>query len=573
MGSELVRRALALVGVVIVAAGGAAGLTWNHVGRPVAAPSNPVHRDIESGPDPGATTVMARPTTAGTTVQRLASPAAVRRALASQTLAPKPRYLALFVLDGGKPDYLKVRNTPNLHALMARGTVYRNAFDGILESETPTGHATIGTGSPPNKDGILSFGWANSDNNRTTDLFDPGFIRKGGMEQIMSQAGAPSIATLIHANEPNARVVALSGHKYYAADALGGPDADAIIYYQGTPDGKYAPISTVGHAPPRSLLQEKSLTLPTTHLKVGAEDRLTMHLARETFRVMRPTALLVNLPEFDWPLGHVWGADRDRKDVRTLMQDFDRDLGSLMAEYYKAGILNQTLFVVTADHGFAPIYHQVTKQVLQAAVAKSGAKIISDTYHTAAYMWLDNLSQAPAAAAQIALLKNRYIQSVYFKERAANGYDYVRASGLQGFHTAGMEAANQYLLHSFDGVTGPEVVTFFAEDTASLPGGEAHWKGDHGGADWYSQHVPLVFSGAGAAHGVHTEPVRLQDIAPTALALMGIAPTGMSGIPLADAMIHPSPAQIKQQRAVARSLRPVVAALQDEARREIQAGL
>jgi hypothetical protein len=485
----------------------------------------------------------------------------------------RPQYLVLFVIDGARPDYLDVPGTPNLHALMAHGTVYRTAFDGILESETPAGHATIGTGSPPNKDGILSFGWANSDNNRTMDLFDPNFVQKGGMEQIMSQAGAPSIASLIHADNPNARVVALSGHKYYAADALGGPDADAIIYYQGTPSGKYAPVSTAGHSPPSALLRDSSLTLPTTHLPTTAEDHLTMHLAEATFRTMRPTALLINVPEFDWPLGHVWGADRDRKAVVKLMQAFDRDLGRLEGEYRKAGILDKTLFVVTADHGFAPIYHQVTKTELDDAVARSGAKIISDTYHTAGYMWLDDLSRAPAAAAQIAALKNPYIQSVYFKERTGAGFDYVRASGPQGFHASGMEAANQYLLRSFNGVKGPDVVAFFDEDTASLPGGEAAWKGDHGGADWQSQHVPLVFSGPGVATGVRAEPVRLEDIAPTALALMGISPTGMSGVPLADAMLHPSPAERARQRAVASRLGPIVSSLKQEARLELQAGL
>lgn len=572
------RGFLAFGAVIATVAGGATALTWSQTTHHLTAAPNPVHRDVESGPSP--TTVprkssraqgRAAPTRSANA--RHTATSTVRPTATASALNTQPKYLVLFVIDGGKPDYLNVPKTPNLHALMKAGTVYQNAFDGILESETPAGHATIGTGSPPNKNGILSFGWANSDNNRTTDLFDPNFVQKGGMEQIMSQAGAPSIASLIHANEPNARVVALSGHKYYAADALGGPDADAIIYYEGTPSGKYAPVSTVGHSPPKSLLEEKSLTLPTTHLAVGAENRLTMHLAQETFRAMHPTALLVNLPEFDWPLGHVWGADRDRKDMNTLMQDFDHELGALRDEYRRAGILNKTLFVVTADHGFARIYHQVSQTVLDAAVAKSGAKIISDTYHTAAYMWLDTLSKAPAAAAHIAALKNPYIQSVYFKERTGSTYDYVRASGPDGFRTAGVEAANQYLLRTFDGTTGPDVVTFFTEDAASLPGGEAGWKGDHGGADWYSQHVPLVFSGAGVARGVRTEPVRLEDIAPTALALMGIPPTGMDGTPLADAMAHPSLRQVKRQREVSSALEPIVTSLRQEATLEARAGL
>jgi arylsulfatase A-like enzyme len=538
---------------------------WMNWAQPAAAPLNSVHRDVESGPSP-----TAKPASSPTSTRPTARHGSSRRHISA--VVSKPDYLVLFVIDGGRPDYLKVSHTPNLHALMRRGSVYTNAFAGILESETPSGHATIGTGSPPNKDGILSFAWANSDNNRTTNLFDPNLVQKGGMERIMNAAGAPSIAGLIHASKPNAQVVALSGHKYYAADAIGGPDADAIIYYQGTPDGKYAPVSTVGHSPPRSLLRDPSLTLPTTHLPTGAEDHLTMHLAEKTVHAIHPTALLVNLPEFDWPLGHVWGADRDRKAVVKLMRGFDRDLGTLEAEYRKAGILDRTLFVVTADHGFAPIYHQVTKDVLQAAVAKTGAKIISDTYHTAAYMWLDDPSKASAAAGQIALLGNPYIQSVYFKEHTSSGYDYVRASGPQGFRAAGMEAANQYLLHTFDGVRGPDVVTFFTETTASLPGGEANWKGDHGGADWESQHVPLVFSGPGVNSGVRSEPVRLQDIAPTALSLMGISPTGMAGIPLADAIKHPGRGAVARQRELTKTLQPVVASLKTEAAREVAAG-
>jgi hypothetical protein len=47
----------------------------------------------------------------------------------------------------------------------------------------------------------------------------------------------------------------------------------------------------------------------------------------------------------------------------------------------------------------------------------------------------------------------------------------------------------------------------------------------------------------------------------------------MAGIPLADAMAHPSADQVKRQRSVARSLQPVVASLKEEARLETRAGL
>jgi hypothetical protein len=167
-------------------------------------------------------------------------------------------YLVLFVLDGARPDYFNVPGIPHIRALMKHGTQYTNAFAGILESETPTGHASISSGSNPSADGILSFAWANEDNT-TVNLFDPANIRNGQMERILHNAPAPSIAGLVHAADPSAEVVALGGHKYYADDALGGPSANVIMYYQGTPKGKFAPTFVPGHAPPPAVLQAPGL--------------------------------------------------------------------------------------------------------------------------------------------------------------------------------------------------------------------------------------------------------------------------------------------------------------------------
>src|SRR5207245_52253 len=80
---------------------------------------------------------------------------------------------------------------------------------------------------------------------------------------------------------------------------------------------------------------------------------------------------LINEPEFDWPLGHVYGGIVDPAKVITLMQAFDRDLGMIERAYRRAGILQQTLFVVTADHGMAPITRFVPSTVITQAVARA----------------------------------------------------------------------------------------------------------------------------------------------------------------------------------------------------------
>jgi Type I phosphodiesterase / nucleotide pyrophosphatase len=136
--------------------------------------------------------------------------------------ASRAKYVVLFVLDGAQPSYLHISGIPHVKALMRNGTEYTNAWAGILESETPSGHATIGSGSQPRNDGILSFDWANSDN-IPVSVFNENAIRSGHMENMMKTAPSPSIASLVHRENPKAKVVALSGYKYYAADAIGGP--------------------------------------------------------------------------------------------------------------------------------------------------------------------------------------------------------------------------------------------------------------------------------------------------------------------------------------------------------------
>lgn len=510
----------------------------------------------------------ARPTTAA----RDRSTVRKRRQSRAQLSVSKPLYLVLFVLDGARPDYFNVPGIPHIRALMRSGTRYTNAFAGILESETPSGHASIGTGSLPRQDGILSFNWANSDNT-TVDLFNPSLVRSGLLEHIMANAHVPTLAGKVHASDPGAQVVALSGHKYYAADAMGGPNANVIMYYSGTPDGHFAPTAIPGHLPPAGILTQPDLATNTTHLPPGVEDHLAMKLDLATFARLHQRVTLMNVPEFDWPLGHVDGANRDPALVKTLMQDFDHDLAKLENIYRRDGILNRTLFVITADHGFAPIYHTISATDIQNAVAASGTSIISDSYHTAAYLWLRDHTKAAVAAENIAKLQNPYVQSVYFKETIPGGYDYVRASGPELFHVPGAEVANQYLLQTFDGPAGPDVVAFFTEESASNPGGQETWKGDHGGNDWEAQHIPLILSGPGVRSGkVSGYPAQLMDIAPTVLSLMHTSYAGMQGTPLANAMDVTSPAAMARQQAVRNVRLPVVSALQAESRLELAAG-
>jgi predicted AlkP superfamily pyrophosphatase or phosphodiesterase len=480
-------------------------------------------------------------------------------------------YLVLIVVDGGRPDYLNAPKTPNLHALMKNGTQYTNAIAGLLESETPSGHAAIATGSLPKYNGIPGFWWANSDN-MTVNLFSPAKILAGDMEKVIKSSGATTIAGLVHRKNMNARVVALSGNKYYAADAIGGPNADTIMYFAS--DGKHlSPRFIPGHPPPSGVLQSRGLSIPAKGYALGAIDHVAMNLAIDTFQRERQQVTLINLPEFDWPLGHVYGANKDPRDVNTLMQGFDRDLGAMETAYAKAGVLSRTIFVVTADHGFTPLVHRVPQSEITNAVTKAGTSVLSQTSTTGEYVWLRNEPKATAVGANIAKLGDPFIQSVYARVHTRTGFLYQRVSSSKSLLTASEGAANQYLLQSFAGQNAPDVVVLFPEGVGVEPKGQASWKADHGGASWQAQHIPLVISGPGVRKGVvSSSPARLMDLAPTTLTLMGVPVIGMKGIPLADAFARSPASATPTQQAINRQLLPLVKAMQQESSLETRAG-
>jgi arylsulfatase A-like enzyme len=105
-------------------------------------------------------------------------------------------------------------------------------------------------------------------------------------------------------------------------------------------------------------------------------------------------------------------------------------------------------------------------------------------------------------------------------------------------------------------------VTLLDAQSSFFVSGSPHWKGNHGGGDWESQHLPLLIAGAGANPGfVSTSPARLEDIAPTVLTMMGVNPKGMQGTVLSDAMLSPNAADMAAQVSLNDKLLPVVDAL------------
>jgi len=306
---------------------------------------------------------------------------------------------------------------------------------------------------------------------------------------------------------------------------------------------------------------------PTIHLADGGEDHLATNLALATFAQMQPRIMMINYPEVDWPLGHVDGGNLDPSVVQTDMREFDADLARIEAAYQKAGILNRTLFVITADHGMMPIDRFIPSTVVSNAVSQAGTTAPDIASNTADYVWLADPTKAQTVADNVLRVNDSGIQSAYYLTTQNGTPKYVSANPSSV--SVAEENANQYLLDALLNGHQPAVVVF-GKEGATFSDPTSKWKADHGGNSWESQHIPLILAGPGIRQGVVTSaPVELQDVAPTVLTAMGVAPTGMDGQPLADALSHASPAVQKASAAKAQWLAPITAAIQAQSNTDL----
>jgi hypothetical protein len=130
-------------------------------------------------------------------------------------------------------------------------------------------------------------------------------------------------------------------------------------------------------------------------------------------------------------------------------------------------------------------------------------------------------------------------------------------------------AANQYLLRTFLGPNGPDLAVLFTQGAVEVPPPNL-WKGDHGGADWQSQHIPLVIAGPASGATTSQIPGPIDRHRSTVLSMMDVPHNRMQGLALADAM-NAVLRKVSAQRTMGQESSPLVSALERESRLETAA--
>jgi Type I phosphodiesterase / nucleotide pyrophosphatase len=535
----------------------------------------------------------------GASMLAACSPAANLGApIATGTVPPATaKYLAVVIVDGCRPDYLSYGHLPNLRAMLGRGTFYTNAWSGITQAITPACHASLNTGLfPKNDGGILGFWWENPNNQRygecanLADSRDPSrpegrtAIDADSLSRLLKQSQSPTMAGLLKQVDPTAKVYTSSGVKFYAADAAGGPDADYITYYWNDGPNTYRPLSIPGHELPPGILDDPSLrtnNYTTMNYGVtgqpaaghpGLQDTLVVDLATKVIRQQRPRIVILNLPEMDYPFGHLNGGPHNPGYVRAIMESADNAIGKLFQTYKDLGIFHQTMFAFLGDHGMIPLQQQVDNRPIWTAAQKAGTSVVGADCHSAGFVWIADPGKALKTSEYIDSFRMPGVAAVYFLAGVSGGREYLPSPQTASSITPQLDAAYRYLLGTMAGSNAPHVVLLYPERTGTVgAGAPAKWLGDHGGPSWASQSIPLVLAGPGIRRGRQsTFPARLVDIAPTLLRLLGVPYPNLDGVALADAFRRPFASERAALNQIATQLTPLAATLKRQSVLDVQ---
>lgn len=471
---------------------------------------------------------------------------------APSQVATKPTYLVVIVMDGFRADYASLAPMHHLRALMALGRSYDTAWVGHMESETPSGHATIATGVYPRKHSISGFGWRDPSTGQFT--YAPTnlkLITEGYITRTMEQSGVPTISDVIHQRNRHDITMAISGEKLWASAPLGA-GADYVLYGKEVPFGKkqvrFRPQVVGPNLPPKS----------TGYLSVAApsaafdyQDGFAARLASKLVSGLRPRALLLNLPGVDLA-GHYYGGRSHPNEMRGPLREDDAAIGVVMATYKRLGIFNQTLFVVTADHGMAANRIVVPIHPMYNLVRAAPVLQLDQEYRISlGSIWLRDPEHAGLLAARITAKHFVGVEGALYKVTDASGMHFVADPWTQAHLAPALLKAYLDLADTEASPAGSDVLLPYGEDTTGLPRGNK-FQGSHGGFSWGVQHIPLVLVGPGVRPGVSHFPAKLVDLAPTMERMLGLpVPAGVDGVVLADAMQNPRAADIPAQNAVA----------------------
>ncbi|HUJ49031.1 MAG TPA: alkaline phosphatase family protein [Bryobacteraceae bacterium] len=502
--------------------------------------------------------------------------AALAALFAANETPKRPRLVLAIVIDQFRYDYLlRFRNDYNsgFKRLLEQGAVFHDAH--LIHSTTVTavGHSTFLSGAPPSVSGIISNEWYDrASHQMVTSVFDPKSKMVGGVPGEPGSSPRRMLVSTVgdelkmHGVE--SKIIGVS-IKDRGAILPAGHMADGAYWYDA--DSNHWVTSTYYHAELPDWVRElnseqiyqrylganwlpfdapNESAKPFCSMAAGSEVRFCGSLeatpwGNEMIEEFAERAiggemlgshsgtdiLTVSFSSNDY-VGHAVGPDDPA--VRDISIRTDRLLGKLL-DFIDARVgKGNTIVVLTADHGVAPVPEvnqarnmpggrlsetRLAQDMSDALVKRFGpGKWLLPAPATTPYLNLDliqsrklDLADVERVAEQAAAAEE-HIARVYTRQQVLSGQlqrdDIGRAVSL-GFY--GPRSADLVILQE-------PYYLFEATGTS------------HGTPYDYDNHIPVIFLGPGIKPGAYWGKIAMNDIAPTLSALLGIeAPSGSIG--------------------------------------------
>ena len=259
--------------------------------------------------------------------------------------AEKEKHVILITIDGFRPDFYfeKEWHTPNLHKMVQEGT-YAVGVNSVFPSITYPSHTTIVTGVQPAAHGIFYNG-----------IFEPDSIT-GKIYWNFHQITAPTLWQAVtddglKASSINWPASAEAPVRYNIPD-IGGKREDIIKY--SVPVGF---LDTLNN----QLFHHKEIA----DINLG-KDQNSAKIAAWVIKKDKPNFLTVHLFSVDH-FEHQAG--RHGRMVEEAIADADEGVGIIRKAIQEAGMTDNTLLIVTGDHGFMDVSTNVYPNVW---LAKAG---------------------------------------------------------------------------------------------------------------------------------------------------------------------------------------------------------
>jgi hypothetical protein len=532
--------------------------------------------------------------------------AALLAAAAPALAVHRPTRVMIVVMDQMQPGYAEQFNMTNVKFLQNRGVNFPKAYVGDMASETVVSHNVMVSGMFPKH-----MGWADEafrDVNNIMGYGEDAIVTSGDLGtadyvKLIAEWDYAKLGDYLHAKFPDT-IVANVGEKGYQVESMAASSSDFWVRMGSKKTTASLPDPTVvpwegtyrgaGGNPPAYIKSDNRFLVSVGNNKdpndyygtktakpawlypedgryvkgpyEGHESGDTW-VADATMKIMENenwSGMFVTFSAID-KIGHMWGGGAvdnpetyewtpgtifEQIHMPWAAKNADDQLGRLIAKLKELDQYNDTLIVVTADHGstygrdgsyakdvydganvggwyagsWYPGYGSDAK-VPNTSAGPDALKPLMDTGNvafsyqsTSIETWLVDHSMAKKKEAAAVMQGLPGVIATYIKN--GDRYKlYSSSESITGTERTWWAAHGQELVNTMCYAGSGDLVGLLADYTSYAA------FGDHGGAQMDVQRIPMAWYMPGMKHAVNNSQIRLVDMMPTIMKAMAITPT------------------------------------------------